>query len=113
MSNLINGRTPEEIKRVLAWRIFRCGDIDCGDCPYGDICSHENEERSEPDALALIETLEAEIADLKLAHDCSTCGEEYCDVHFYPCCACHNTAPVSMSKWHPKGTKAPPREENV
>ena len=44
------------------------------------------------------------------AHDCSTCGEEYCDVHFYPCCACHNTAPVSMSKWHPEGTKAPPCE---
>ena len=66
MTDLINGRTPEEIKRVLAWRIFRCGDLDCGDldcgdCPYGDICSHENEERSEPDALALIEHLEAKI----------------------------------------------------
>ena len=59
MGDLINGRTPEEIKRVLAWRVFRCGNIDCGDCSYGDICSHENEERSEPDALALIEHLEA------------------------------------------------------
>lgn len=58
----------------------------------------------------LVGALRDALPSEKLAHDCSTCGEEYCDVHFYPCCACHNTAPVSMSKWHPEGTKVPPQD---
>lgn len=58
----------------------------------------------------LVGALRDALPSEKQEHDCSTCGEEYQDVHFYPCCACHNTAPVSMSKWHPKGTEAPPCE---
>lgn len=56
---LINGRTAEEIKRVLEWANFGCGGIECDDCSYRDVCSHENHERVISDAIALIERLEA------------------------------------------------------
>lgn len=59
----------------------------------------------------LVGALRDALPSEKQEHDCGTCGEEYCDVHFYPCCACHNTAPRSMSKWHPEGTEALPRED--
>lgn len=60
MTNLINGRTPEEIKRVLEWAKFACGDLVCEECPYYEnVCSHESYEKIAPDALALIEHLEA------------------------------------------------------
>ena len=59
MSDLINGRTPEEIKRNLSWLVR------CNNCPqnheYG--CDYENrtkECQTTDDALALIERLEAE-----------------------------------------------------
>ena len=58
---LINGRTAEEIKRVLEWANFGCGGIECDDCSYRDVCSHENHERVISDAIALIERLEAAV----------------------------------------------------
>lgn len=62
MGELINGRTPEEIKRELRWAVFTCGSINCEDCEYYDsICSHTTDERLAPDALALIEHLEAKV----------------------------------------------------
>lgn len=62
MTNLINGRTPEEIKRVLEWAKFACGDLVCEECPYYEnVCSHESYEKIAPDALALIEHLEAKV----------------------------------------------------
>lgn len=62
MTELINGRTPEEIKRVLEWAKFACGDLVCEECPYYEnVCSHESYEKIAPDALALIEHLEAKI----------------------------------------------------
>lgn len=62
MGELINGRTPEEIKRELRWAVFTCGSINCEDCEYYEsICSHTTDERLAPDALALIEHLEAKI----------------------------------------------------
>lgn len=61
MSELINGRTPEEIKRVLEWATCACGNLVCEECQYyGSVCSSENFERIAPDALALIERLESE-----------------------------------------------------
>ena len=60
MDGLINGRTPEEIKRVLEWSIFSCVCLDCDVCIYNDVCSRENEGRLTSDALALIQHLEAE-----------------------------------------------------
>ena len=61
MGELINGRTPEEIKRELRWAVFTCGSINCEDCEYYEsICSHTTDERLAPDALALIERLESE-----------------------------------------------------
>lgn len=62
MGELINGRTPEEIKRVLEWAKFACGDLVCEECPYYEnVCSHESYEKIAPDALALIEHLEAKV----------------------------------------------------
>jgi hypothetical protein len=61
MGELINGRTPEEIKRVLEWANCACGSLVCEECQYYEsVCSHENFERIAPDALALIEHLEAQ-----------------------------------------------------
>ena len=61
MTELINGRTPEEIKSELRWAVFTCGSINCEDCEYYEsICSHTTDERLAPDALALIERLESE-----------------------------------------------------
>ena len=59
MGELINGRTPEEIKHVLEWSAFSCGGVDCDGCTYQDVCSRESDERLASDALALIEHLEA------------------------------------------------------
>jgi hypothetical protein len=61
MTDMINGRTPEEIKRVLAWTSFGCGGIECDDCSYRDVCSHESAGRATADALACIEHLEAKV----------------------------------------------------
>ena len=61
MDGLINGRTPEEIKRVLEWAVCACGSMVCEECQYyKSVCSHENLERIAPDALALIQHLESE-----------------------------------------------------
>lgn len=59
MTNLINGRTPEEIKCILRLESFDCGGIDCSDCEYFDICEHVSIEDCAIDALAYIERLEA------------------------------------------------------
>ena len=58
-SNLINGRTPKEIKHVTEWACFSCGGIECDECEYKDACTIENRDRAVPDALAYIERLEA------------------------------------------------------
>ena len=60
MRELINGRTPEEIKHVAEWNCYSCGGLECDDCPYLDACTVENRDRAVPDALALIERLESE-----------------------------------------------------
>lgn len=61
MGELINGKTPEEIKRVLEWANCECGDLVCEKCQYYEsVCTRENFEMIAPDALALIEHLEAE-----------------------------------------------------
>lgn len=62
MGELINGRTPEEIKRILRWINFDCADHECDSCPNEDICSLQNgnEEVLAKNALDLIERLEAE-----------------------------------------------------
>ena len=62
MADLINGRTPEEIKRVLVWANYSRGCLECDDCSYQDVCSHENERRAVSDALAYIERLETKLA---------------------------------------------------
>ena len=61
MNELTNGRTPEEIKRILRLESFDCGGIDCSDCEYIDICKHVGIEDCAIDALAYIEHLEEQI----------------------------------------------------
>lgn len=61
MTELINGRTPEEIKYVAEWNCYSCGGLECDDCSYLDACTVENRDRAVPDALALIEHLEAKV----------------------------------------------------
>ena len=61
MGDLINGRTPEEIKHVAEWNCYSCGGLECDDCSYLDACTIENRDRAVPDALALIEHLEAKV----------------------------------------------------
>ena len=57
MTNMINGRTPEEIKTALR----ECGNRACKDCPYyADCLAGETRLRITKDALALINHLESE-----------------------------------------------------
>lgn len=62
MGELINGKTPEQVKRILKWISSECGNRDCDHCQYNDICSPQNgrDDIVARDALALIERLEAE-----------------------------------------------------
>ena len=62
MGELINGRTPEEIKRILRWINFDCADHECESCPNEDICSLQNSNEGvlAKNALDLIERLESE-----------------------------------------------------
>lgn len=59
--HLINGRTPEEIKRVTEWACYSCGGAECDDCAFRDVCTIENRDRAVQDALALIQWLEQRI----------------------------------------------------
>lgn len=61
MSDLINGRTPEQIKRILQWFNFDCSDYECDRCLNEDICNLQNcnESVMARDALAYIERLES------------------------------------------------------
>ena len=62
MDAMIYGITPEDIKRELRLAAFTCGSINCEDCEYYEsICSHTTDERLAPDALALIEHIEAKV----------------------------------------------------
>ena len=60
MGVVINGRTPEEIKHVAEWACFSCGGLECDECKYRDACTTENRDRAVPDAIALIQHLEAQ-----------------------------------------------------
>ena len=62
MTDIINGRTPEEIKRILRWINFDCAAHKCDSCPNEDICSLQNgnEAVMAKNALDLIEHLESE-----------------------------------------------------
>ena len=61
MGELINGRTPEEIKKWLNCLAFDCGYEMCGKCEYDELCKYPGTALLyAPDALALIERLEAE-----------------------------------------------------
>lgn len=67
--DLINGRTPKQIKHTLGWACFCCGSLDCDECKYKDVCNIENMDKVAPDALALIERLEAERDAMKTTLD--------------------------------------------
>lgn len=59
---LINGKTPEEIKRGLRWIFHDCDadGEDCNECECVEECHKLVEDDVARDALALIERLEAE-----------------------------------------------------
>ena len=61
MGKLIDGRTPEEIKRGLRWIAHDCDDDgeDCSECECVEECHTLVEDDVARDALALIERLEA------------------------------------------------------
>ena len=59
-TELINGRTPDEIKHDLEWSAFTCEDTSCYDCKFADDCEDMKSEcEISRNALALIERLEA------------------------------------------------------
>ena len=61
VEDLINGRTPEEIKRRLEWKMSPCPEAECNECKYFDVCDeYPDEERLTKDAIAIIERLESE-----------------------------------------------------
>jgi hypothetical protein len=62
MTNLINGRTPEEIKQELQWLAYGCpeSEPECCECVHAEICSGLTKRSAPCDALALIENLEAQ-----------------------------------------------------
>lgn len=107
MSELTICMTPEQIKDLLGL----CSENICPDeCPLRDGALYcENALMKE--ALVYIMLLEEQLDKARLVQDCSNCGEDYCDTHFYPCCACEPAPPTRMSKWHPEGTEAEPRKE--
>ncbi len=61
MIDLINGRTPEEIKRGLRWIFHDCDadGEDCNECECVEECHKLVEDDVARDALAYIERLEA------------------------------------------------------
>ena len=109
MTNLINGRTPEEIKHVAEWNCYSCGGLECDDCSYLDACTIENRDRAVPDALALIEHLEAERdALLKELHgDCDKCKHYDKAAYVEPCKSCRKASGREGFEW--RGFK-PPKE---
>ena len=60
MPDLINGRTPEEIKRRMKCASFDCGAIDCDDCECSDLCKSLDVFGDSANALAYIQHLEAQ-----------------------------------------------------
>ena len=64
MGELINGRTPEEIKRWLRWVAYRCEQTEdkCATCEYRDDCGEYCGSDTYKEALAYIEFLETQIA---------------------------------------------------
>lgn len=62
MGELINGRTPEEIKQELQWLAYGCreSNTECDECIHAEICSNVTERGAPCNALALIEHLESE-----------------------------------------------------
>ena len=62
MTDLINGRTPEEIKQELQWLAYGCreSNTECDECIHAEICSNVTERDAPCNALALIELLESE-----------------------------------------------------
>ena len=63
MTNLINGKTPEEIKQELQWLAYGCpeSEPECDECIHAKICSSLTERDAPCKALALIEHLEAKV----------------------------------------------------
>ena len=61
MAELINGRTPEEIKLQLEWKMSHCPGDECNECKYFDVCDEYPDEVSlTKDTIAIIECLESE-----------------------------------------------------
>ena len=62
MGELINGRTPEEIKQELQWLAYGCreSNTECDECIHAEICSNVTERDAPCNAIALIDRLESE-----------------------------------------------------
>ena len=62
MGDLINGRTPEEIKQALEWMTNGCPtpEMDCEECRHHEICKEITSVYTPGDALAYIQHLEAQ-----------------------------------------------------
>ena len=95
MTDKINGRTPEEIKRGMEC----CSIDDCNMCPYEENCFSDDEELCESmvvDAIALTQQLEAERDQYKRERDaylssikgvCTMCKRrDYCLLNPLPSC---------------------------
>lgn len=88
MTMLINGRTPEEIKKAIA----QCREGVCGRCVYFDCLSCEREMTK--DTLALIERLESERDYLlnelvgRTCYPCRYCKHLELRVDEEPCNSC-------------------------
>lgn len=98
MSELINGRTAEEIKTA----IVECENRACKDCPYyADCLAGETKLQITKDALALIERLESE-RDAALAKVPMVHAEwilKHIGVgHYWQCSACHTNPCIYVTE---------------
>lgn len=104
----INGRTPEQIERILQWFNFDCSDHECDSCPNEDICNLQNGNESvlARDALAYIERLKSErdaaLADMKGSRICALCAHWEAGIN-EPCMHC--TFENNCFEW--RGIKSP------
>ena len=64
MSNLVNGKTPEEIKRGIELAAFECDDQFCDECKFAQDCHTFQAYEVAQNAIALIECMEATLERL-------------------------------------------------
>lgn len=111
MANMINGRTPEEIKRWLRWATYDCKKKSekCDVCEYKDDCGQYCGTDANGDILAYIEQLEAERDSLyesvKRMAMCKDCKSVDAPIMEEPCKSCKADQYCDKNNWAWKGVR--------